>query len=80
MGKGSFKDWCMVVLITGAGAEGGATENLLAPMFRAAPVPLQAAGAAGTSDVCCGGGGGEAIPATEDCGGGGGVFPRLLQF
>lgn len=44
MGKGGFKDSAHGGPHHRGRAEGGATENLLAPVFRAAPVPLQAAG------------------------------------
>ena len=50
MGKGGFKDSAHGGPHHSRRAEGGDTENLLARVFRAAPVPLQAAGGAASSE------------------------------
>ena len=77
MGKGSFKDSAHGGPHHRGRAEGGATENLLAPMFRAAPVPLQAAGEqpALSERLLRRRGWRVSVSYRGDCGGGGGGGP-----
>lgn len=79
MGKGSFKDSAHGGPHHRAEAlRGGATENLLAPMFRAAPVPseqLEGSSEALSERLLREGGWRVSVSYRGDCGGGGGGVP-----